>query len=124
LGVFPEVYPQFRSFYTNLTIDKAHNDYLQFLVETGVVGFVIIGWFLFSVYRAGLRKVRTSPHDFNGHVALAALLGVTGILVHSFVDFNLQIPANAVLFLVLCTLAGMEPRFSLHRPNHRKPAAA
>jgi len=124
LGVFTEVYPQFRSFYTNLTIDKAHNDYLQFLVETGVVGFVIIGWFLFSVYRAGLRKVRTSPHDFNGHVALAALLGVTGILVHGFVDFNLQIPANAAFFFVLCAIAGMEPRFSLHRSNQRSVTAA
>lgn len=117
LGVFPEVYPQFRSFYTNLTIDKAHNDYLQFLVETGTVGLAIIGWFLFSIYRAAIRKLKVSPSELNAEVALAGLLGVTGILVHSFVDFNLQIPANAALFFVLCTIAAMEPRFSLHRPS-------
>ncbi len=47
----------------------------------------------------------------NGIVALAALLGISGILVHSFVDFNLQVPANAMWFYVLCTVAAMEPRF-------------
>jgi len=111
LGVFPEIYPQFRSFYTNLDIDKAHNDYLQFLVETGAVGCGIIIWFLLSIFRAAIAKLRASPTDLNAETALAALLGVTGILVHSFVDFNLQIPANATLFFVLGAVAAMEPRF-------------
>lgn len=124
LGVFPEVYPQFRSFYTNLTIDKAHNDYLQLLVETGAAGLAIIGWFLFSIYRAAIRKLKVSPSELNAEVALAALLGVTGILVHGFVDFNLQIPANAALFFVLCTIAAMEPRFGVHRTIHHRLAAA
>jgi len=43
------------------------------------------------------------------------MLGISGILVHSFVDFNLQIPANAALFYVLCVVAAMEPRFDVHR---------
>jgi hypothetical protein len=51
-------------------------------------------------------------------VTLAAVLGVTGILVHSVVDFNLQIPANAALFYVLCTVAAMEPRFGKHHHRH------
>jgi len=42
---------------------------------------------------------------WDGAVSLAALLGCSGILFHSFVDFNLQIPANAALFYVLCALA-------------------
>ena len=39
LGVFPDVYPQFRSFHTNFFINEAHNDYLQLLVEMGGLGF-------------------------------------------------------------------------------------
>jgi hypothetical protein len=39
----------------------------------------------------------------------AALLGCVGILVHSFLDFNLQIPANAALFYVLCAIAASAP---------------
>ena len=37
------------------------------------------------------------------------MLGLSGILVHSAFDFNLQIPANAALFYVLCTIAASEP---------------
>jgi len=124
LGVFPEVYPQVRSFYTNVLIDKAHNDYLQLLVETGVIGSAVMVWFLFLVYRAAIRKVKVWPADVNAEVALAALLAVTGILVHSFVDFNLQIPANAALFFVLCVVASMELRLGLHRSARRRRAGA
>ena len=111
LGTFPTVYPQFRSFYTNSFVNAAHNDYLQLLTETGIVGFAIAIWFLIAAFRPAIRKTRNWPSDVNGAVAVAALLGICGILVHSFVDFNLQIPANAMLFYVLCTVAAMEPRF-------------
>ena len=75
-------------------------------------------WFLWAVYRNGIRKLKNWSEDTNGAVALAALLGVTGILVHSLVDFNLQIPANAALFYVLCAVTAMETRFGKSR---RKP---
>jgi hypothetical protein len=42
-------------------------------------------------------------------MTMAALLGCVGILVHSFLDFNLQIPANAALFYVLCAIAASAP---------------
>src|SRR5882672_9621982 len=118
LGTFPDVYPQFRSFHTNFFINEAHNDYLQLLVEMGGLGGGAMLWLLWAVYRNGIRKLKNWPEDTNGAVALAALLGVTGILVHSLVDFNLQIPANAALFYVLCTVAAMESRFGKSR---RKP---
>jgi len=119
LSTFPEVYPEFRSFYTNLSVDAAHNDYLQLLVEMGALGFVTVLWFLVVLYRCAVMKLKAWPHDINSSLSLAALLGVTGILVHSFVDFNLQIPANAALFYGLCVIAAMEPRFGLQRSKHR-----
>jgi O-antigen ligase len=111
LGTFADVYPQFRSFYTNSLVNEAHNDYLQTLSETGLLGFGLAIWLLIAAVRPALRKTRNWPSDVNGIVALAALLGISGILVHSFVDFNLQVPANAMLFYVLCVIAAMEPRF-------------
>jgi hypothetical protein len=51
-----------------------------------------------------LRENRAWPDDISGAVTLACLLGGTGILVHSLVDFNLQIPANAAWFYVLCAI--------------------
>jgi O-antigen ligase len=120
LGTFGEVYPRFRSFYTNLLVDEAHNDYLQLLAETGLIGFGIMIWFLIATIRPALRKTPKWPSDLNGAVALAATLGVSGILVHSLVDFNLHIPANAALSYALCTIAAIEPRFGLYRRSHRK----
>ena len=54
LGTFPIVYPAFRTFYTNLFVNEAHNDYAQLLVETGLLGFVLMLWFLVFLYRYGL----------------------------------------------------------------------
>jgi O-antigen ligase len=105
LGTFPTVYPSFRSFYTNLFVNEAHNDYAQLLVETGLLGFGLMLWFLVRLYQYGLPTSRRWEFEWDGAVSLAALLGCTGILLHSFVDFNLQIPANAALFYVLCGLA-------------------
>ncbi len=109
LGTFPVVYPQFRTFYTNFFVNQAHNDYLQLLVETGLLGFATMLWFLGSIYASAIRKMKNWPSEISGAVALSCVLGLTGILVHSAVDFNLQIPANAALFYVLCTLAAAEP---------------
>ena len=124
LGTFPTVYPGYRSFYTNLFINEAHNDYAQLLVETGLLGFGLMLWFLIRLYRHGLPTSRRWEFQWDRAVALAALLGCTGILVHSFVDFNLQIPANAALFYVLCGLAASRPLAELSKPRavstHRK----
>jgi O-antigen ligase len=109
LGTFPTVYPSFRSFYTNLFVNEAHNDYAQLLVETGLLGFALMLWFVISLYRHGLPTSRCWEFKWDGAVSLAALLGCTGILFHSFVDFNLQIPANAAMFYMLCGLAASGP---------------
>ncbi len=124
LGTFPTVYPSYRSFYTNLFINEAHNDYAQLLVETGLLGFALMLWFLICLYRDGLPTSRRWEFKWDGAVSFAALLGCTGILLHSFVDFNLQIPANAALFYVLCGMAASRPLAELSKPRpvstHRK----
>jgi len=119
LGTFPVVYPQFRTFYTNFFVNEAHNDYLQCLVETGLLGFGTMVWFVIVLYRSAFRKTEKWMSDVSSAVTLACILGATGILVHSAFDFNLQIPANAALFYVLCTLASAPPL--LQRPRRRKP---
>jgi O-antigen ligase len=118
LGSFEYVYPRFRSFYTSQFVDKAHNDYLQLAAETGLLGLCAGVWFLCVTLRCAWGKAHKWATDINGAVSVAVLVGVVGILVHSLVDFNLQIPANAALFYSLCTFAAMGPRFSSHRRGH------
>jgi O-antigen ligase len=118
LGVFPEIYPQFSSLSSRFPAGVAHNDYLQLLAEMGALGFAAALWFLATVFRSARTKLKHWPPGTNTAVTLAAVLGISGILVHSLVDFNLQIPANAALFYVLCVVAAMEPRFGRHRHKH------
>src|SRR5271168_694536 len=109
LGTFPVVYPQFRTFYTNFFVNQAHDDYLQLLVEMGLLGFGTMLWFVLTLYIRAFKKIRNWTGEISGAIALACVLGLSGILVHSAVDFNLQIPANAALFYVLCTVAASDP---------------
>lgn len=109
LGAFPIAYPAFRSFYTNFFVNQAHNDYLQLLVETGLAGFGIAVWFLVLMFRKAASKIGDWTDSATGALTVSALLGCVGILVHGFVDFNLQIPANAALFYVLCALVASGP---------------
>jgi len=118
LGTFTTVYPQFRSFYTNLFVNAAHNDYVQMLVETGLIGFTAAVWFIVAVYRSGLRNADGWTRDWSRTLGLAALVGCSGLLVHSAFDFNLQIPANACFFYFLCgvtTSTASIPRMMVRR---------
>ncbi len=104
LGLFPFVYPRYRSFSTDFLVNQAHNDYLQALVETGILGFSCVMWFIVNLYRGGIRNLRAHSRIATAP-ALGPLVGCTGILVHSLSDFNLHIPGNAALFFALCGIA-------------------
>jgi O-antigen ligase len=107
LGTFPVIYPKFRTFVTDLYVNEAHNDFVQLLVETGVIGFSVGICLLVIVFRRGLQQIRSAVFGSWRTVAVSAsVIGVVGLSVHSLFDFNLQIPANALLFYVLCAIAG------------------
>ena len=75
------------------------------MLETGLAGFAVAVWFLVVLYREGLHHLRKARFSATEALCTAALAGCTGLLVHSFPDFNLHIPANAALFYVLCAMA-------------------
>ena len=87
----------------------------------GVLGFGLMLWFLIVLYRRAIRKIGNWTTDVSSAVTLACTLGFTGILVHSLFDFNLQIPANAALFYVFCSIAAAPAL--LQRSRKRKPVA-
>ena len=82
----------------------AHNDYIQSAAEIGLASIVIIAWMIAAVYRRGFMKLKNLSRLVRGGT-IGALSGITAILVHSMADFNLHIPANALLFTVLVALA-------------------
>ena len=124
LGTFTTVYPKYRTFYADVFINAAHNDYVQVLTETGALGFAAVLGFLALVYVRAFRKLRGPGLDLTQAATLAALLGVTGILVHSFVDFNLQIPANAAMFYVIAVVAAASFQTTSRRRRRSSRTAA
>ena len=86
----------------------AHNDYLHFVAETGLPVLVIMGWLIIVCYRFGFHKL-THPSRLVRGSTLGALSGISALLLYSVSDFNLHIPANAVLFSVLAAIAAAPP---------------
>ena len=105
LGTFEIVFPPYDSVYDGKIANHAHNDYLEVLAETGIVGGLCCLWFLWVVQLQSLRGMAELGESFGSALNLAGLVACSGILVHSLVDFNLHIPANALLFFVSAHLA-------------------
>lgn len=84
----------------SFAVDRAHNDYLQVLADCGVVGAVLAVWFIVLTFQAVARG-RQSRDPLCRALAIGGGAGIFGLLVHSVFDFNLQIPSNALLFLLL-----------------------
>lgn len=82
-------------------VAQSHNDYLQVLADTGLVGGLLLLWFLVLVLRALVASTRVRDPLAAG-VAIGCSGGIFGMLIHSFFDFNLQLTSHALLFLVLC----------------------
>jgi O-antigen ligase len=105
LGSFEFVYPQYRSFPSDLEWDHAHNDYAEALAETGLAGGAIILLAIVLMFRATFRSLEPRLMDPAGWFRVGAGIGCCGLLVHSVVDFNLHIPANALWFGISLALA-------------------
>ena len=107
LGTFPLLHMVYKTRPTDAVYYEAHNDYLQVLTETGVLGGGLL--LLFGLLAAGraLHRLRFERDRTLVGVRIGALTGCAGMAFHSVTDFNLQIPANAVLFFILAGLATM-----------------
>jgi O-antigen ligase len=106
LGMFIHAFPQFRHPFINpyYLIDYAHNDYLHMASELGLAGLFLMLWVICAALWAGFREFYLTPSTFRRGIAVGASIGIMSIALHSFVDFNLHIPANAIVFVVLLGL--------------------
>jgi O-antigen ligase len=109
LGAFGVVYTGYDSRNGMYRLEQVHNDYLQILSDSGIIGALIGLFFVVNLFRMGFTR-RDSRDDFRRGVATGAMAGCFAVLVHSFFDFTLHTPANALLFLVLAALATMNGR--------------
>jgi O-antigen ligase len=94
----------FRSYQTSVVesyVDHAHNDYLEFLSETGLVGIALLFSPIFYIWIRMVVSFLDDPRGYRGAITLGCIGSILAILLHSITDFNLQIPANALIFAVV-----------------------
>ncbi|MGY4534457.1 O-antigen ligase [Pseudomonas sp. TE3786] len=103
-GTFEVLFGKFAGPQINLHFEHAHNDYLQFLIEYGVLGSVpLLLFVLFGLYHAQ-RAMWQRESTYRSGVGFGASIGIIALLIHALADFNLQIPANAATYVVICAL--------------------
>ena len=119
---FDACFPAYRPESIQARPDWVHNDYLNTLSDYGIVGVALVGtaWVLLAVsVRRTWRAVRRAQSDLGGRsgsnklaLVLGATVGLLALLCHSVLDFNLHIPANAILAITLMALLTGYLRFA------------
>jgi len=111
----------YRPMKVQLRPDRAHNEYLNLLADWGVVGAGIVGAGLLIFFAGVVRSwrfVRRDEREFKSNfsnkfaLVLGGTMGFVALLGHSITDFNLQIPANAILAVALVALVSSHLRFA------------
>ena len=107
-GTGPATYnyedPRYQSAYVSTRAAFTHNDYLNTLADYGLVGFGLAMFFVFAVSITLAKQINSNSRWTERVVVATGSAAWAALLVHSFLDFNLHIPANAALF---CALTGM-----------------
>jgi O-antigen ligase len=121
-GHYDYRFRQFRPAAIQLRPGWAHNDYLNTLAEWGLAGaalvgsaWVLLGWGVLRSWPA----LRGTPRDLGPErgsnkfaLVVGSAVGLAAILIHSMLDFNMHIPANAILAVTLMALLSSCVRFA------------
>jgi O-antigen ligase len=106
LNTFGTAMHQYQSFVRDQQVHEAHNDYLQLAAEGGLLlGLPIAASIVVLVY-AVRRRFRAGEDDTLGYwLRAGAAVGLVAIAVQSLVEFSLQMPGNAAMFVALAAVA-------------------
>ncbi|HVQ35459.1 MAG TPA: O-antigen ligase family protein [Candidatus Bathyarchaeia archaeon] len=101
LGTFPWAYATYDREGEWLGTLQAHNDYLQLISDTGLIGLVLLVWLIVAALRRGFLPALRPATGRAPWTTIALAAAVFAMIVHSVIEFNFQIPAVAALFAVL-----------------------
>jgi O-antigen ligase len=116
-GNFTYVFPAFKGedILTRQIYNNAHNDYAQFAAEFGAPATLALGVLVLWAFWNGVTAMRQRNSPLHQGVGFAVVMSIVAYAIHSTVDFNLQIPANAFILTMILALAGVA-RFGPYSP--------
>jgi O-antigen ligase len=104
-GAYPHLYPQVQATELEFVVEHAHNDYLELATEFGLPGAALLVALAAGIVLRALALVWRGLEGREAFHALGAASGIAALGIHSFADFNLHLPANALIFSALLGLA-------------------
>lgn len=101
LGTYVYGFPHYQTYFLNFLLTHAHNDYVEIASETGVPGVLLLFVPIIVLLARMIHAFITDVRRYRTSVILGCIGGTAALLIHSAVDFNLRIPANALVFAVV-----------------------
>ncbi len=118
LGDFDAVYRRYQTTMVNFFVAHAHNDYLEYAAETGLAGAALLFLPIFWLFGKMIASFLSDTRRFRSSIVLGCLGSALAILIHSATDFNLHIPANALIF---AAVLGVGYKAACYEPKHADP---
>jgi O-antigen ligase len=112
LGTFMNVFPVYFPEGIHGVYDHAHNDYLEFILEAGIIGTALLISF-FTFFIKSIKRGNWSGD--NGIIKISLISSITTIAVHSIFDFNLHIPSNALMLSAIFGMAVASSRIDRYK---------
>lgn len=104
-GGYFAAFPKFKTVTPMMTADRAHNDYLQITAEAGFIGAAMFLVLAVTTVRLAVRRAFSATRPASWTLAIGCLGALSAIALHSTVDFNLYIPANAMIVSWIAALS-------------------
>jgi len=123
LGTFASIYPHFMEGGKLVKLSHAHNDFLEYMTELGILGSFCLFGGVFLLLAGAFRVWKQRTFPVAKGMAMGGLVALFSILVHSIVDFNLQIPANRLLFSAVLGLTLVSVSLRPRRTGNRDGAS-
>ena len=116
LGTYQSAFWEFKRSWPHVTDDHAHNDYLETAAEFGVLGLLAALWLIGLVLARAVRLTQRARSEEIRLPAAACAGAFTALALHGLTDFNLAIPANALLFAWIVGIADGLDSGAKHAP--------
>ncbi len=114
LGTFGVAFRHYQTDLVNSFADHTHNDYLEFAADTGLPGAALLFLPILYLFIRMIIRFLDDSRRYRRAVTLGCIGSTAALLIHSATDFNLQVPANALVFSVILGIgykaACLEPR--------------